>query len=873
MSNKCVIITIISLSFIVFPCLAEENTDGIKSIRLVVPEKPWFKRSELIEYVTERYRPHGVEIVEGEINMDDGIMNEDAMIIVTSYKREDQFRTTYQAGIYWLEKDDNHPYLISDDTRYGISPSLKTLKEPLFINNLRKCRLVQKFKLPDIVKGFLTQTEALLPDGKHVVFSNSSESSDNTLMNMYIVRADETGVQAYTYTCRGTSVVISQSYLCTYGKYGLDVRELGGLPELGKKQEYFIGKQVSYACFLNDTLIALSEGKVFAIPLGDGPEQPKSISPKDKYIRWMADNGKNLIWMFESYKNEESGDVLVMKFKATGNPHVATSFPAKILGHSNSFAFGDDIAVGYVDNFDSLIFNDRKTNCDMYICTLNDKGHPNPVSVLKRMPYSEVKVYEDFVFALRNNMLSVLSVANKNNPVHITDIILGLPIPIQFENLATQANITSLAMSLRGGIKLAFDDDLITVLSCITKFSADKKLFDNLFDQTDTEYALQVIDMDKLRDATQKIKLNSTRSQEIINHAKKGDMTSVRILINAGINVNSKDEFGNTPLHMASYHGHTEIIKMLLGAKAELNSQTKEGNTPLHMALYKGHIEVVKILLEAGSDIDNVNIKGKTPLHIASYHGHTQIIKMLLDAKADVNARTKEGNTPLHTASYKGHVEIVTFLLEAGSDIDSVNLKSNTPLSFALQNGHNDIVKLLKDTKKGVKNKASVANKNYLASNLDNRIVIGVNKASLTKDRESKEKLTDLKAGTNVKILELHDKFAKVSVGQDQQGWVDRCELCNFSEFEKRKVAGNVPQVMFSIGYDNSYKTTAITDGAILKIENGNAIFEPGIGLLCEKSLKGRSILGGMTYKPNVIYLITSPGNFVELPIPPARKQ
>lgn len=48
----------------------------------------------------------------------------------------------------------------------------------------------------------------------------------------------------------------------------------------------------------------------------------------------------------------------------------------------------------------------------------------------------------------------------------------------------------------------------------------------------------------------------------------RGDFENVKILINQGANVNEKDNYGNSPLDIARYRGHTKIVELLKQAGA-----------------------------------------------------------------------------------------------------------------------------------------------------------------------------------------------------------------------------------------------------------------------------------------------------------------
>jgi ankyrin repeat protein len=71
--------------------------------------------------------------------------------------------------------------------------------------------------------------------------------------------------------------------------------------------------------------------------------------------------------------------------------------------------------------------------------------------------------------------------------------------------------------------------------------------------------------------------------------------------------LNSKDERGNSPIHLAAKECSTEILDNLILQKSDVNVLNKDGNSPLHVAVSNGCFASVSMLIEAGSDIGRKN--------------------------------------------------------------------------------------------------------------------------------------------------------------------------------------------------------------------------------------------------------------------------
>jgi hypothetical protein len=131
--------------------------------------------------------------------------------------------------------------------------------------------------------------------------------------------------------------------------------------------------------------------------------------------------------------------------------------------------------------------------------------------------------------------------------------------------------------------------------------------------------------------------------------------------------VNARGGSEVTPMHVAAWAGHTDILTLLLEHGADLEGRGKHNRTPLILAAINGHVEFVRMLLKRGARTDAQSISGQTPLHHATYANKIQVLRLLLEHGADVNARDDDGKTPSQYRSVPLHPEIVELLSEYGA--------------------------------------------------------------------------------------------------------------------------------------------------------------------------------------------------------------
>jgi uncharacterized protein len=221
---------------------------------------------------------------------------------------------------------------------------------------------------------------------------------------------------------------------------------------------------------------------------------------------------------------------------------------------------------------------------------------------------------------------------------------------------------------------------------------------------------------------------------------RQGSMETVKVLVDAGADVNQRSEYGWTALLVATQNRFYKIGVFLLDHGADPNIANEGGWTPLYIATDNrdieggdyptrkpdmDHLDYIKRLLAAHAN-PNARMRsstetrtifthqwlqeeGATPFLRAAQSGDIVLMKLLLQHGADPNISTDDGVTPLMVASGIGWVEGVTYewspqqtleavkmLLDLGANVNAQDrIDGRTALMGAAHKGRNDVIELL----------------------------------------------------------------------------------------------------------------------------------------------------------------------------------
>jgi ankyrin repeat protein len=222
------------------------------------------------------------------------------------------------------------------------------------------------------------------------------------------------------------------------------------------------------------------------------------------------------------------------------------------------------------------------------------------------------------------------------------------------------------------------------------------------------------------------------------------NVNCIRILLLLGRNINSRYNYGWTPLHIAIEERKKEAAEFLIARGSDVNAKDSDGETPLHWAAHYSNLDMTELLVRKGAEVNAQDQGGDTPLHILASCYHTIVItagtpvkmrltftrsagsgtdahrgelpfkakvevidpndsrerarrvaEFLLNRGAEANAKNNARNTPLHIAAANGNDSQVALYISRNADIHARNMYERTPLHKAAETRHTEIAEML----------------------------------------------------------------------------------------------------------------------------------------------------------------------------------
>jgi ankyrin repeat protein len=187
------------------------------------------------------------------------------------------------------------------------------------------------------------------------------------------------------------------------------------------------------------------------------------------------------------------------------------------------------------------------------------------------------------------------------------------------------------------------------------------------------------------------VNVSAVGGKRTVLMAMIGDIDAVRLLLDAGANVDARDSESRTALMLAAAAGQGAIVQTLLGANANIEAKSNNGRTAIAHAAEQGQGEIIRLLAEAGARIDSRDHAGWTPLMIGLREKtthltlwRTRVVEALWASGVDIEEPDEDGRTPLIWAARSCDSQVVLLFLQWGARVNTSDNDGRTPLHHAI---------------------------------------------------------------------------------------------------------------------------------------------------------------------------------------------
>jgi ankyrin repeat protein/L-ascorbate metabolism protein UlaG (beta-lactamase superfamily) len=188
---------------------------------------------------------------------------------------------------------------------------------------------------------------------------------------------------------------------------------------------------------------------------------------------------------------------------------------------------------------------------------------------------------------------------------------------------------------------------------------------------------------------------NAARDLPLHTAGLNGSVEVIRMLLDAGAEIDDGDADNSTALHNACIRKHRDAAALLIERGADVNKRDSNCAYALSFAASGGDTAVVRLVLESGADLFHRSNLGVALTHYAALRGLGDLMDRLIANGEDVNVRTASGMTPLMYASHADNVSMVEKLLSHGARVNQGNEHDETALHVAARTGLLDVGRTL----------------------------------------------------------------------------------------------------------------------------------------------------------------------------------
>ena len=178
--------------------------------------------------------------------------------------------------------------------------------------------------------------------------------------------------------------------------------------------------------------------------------------------------------------------------------------------------------------------------------------------------------------------------------------------------------------------------------------------------------------------------------------AERGDLGTIRLLVDNAAHLVFKDEDGETVVHSAVRSGKKDVVDFFLSSKCAIDAKRKEGWTPLRIAVDRADVEMVKLLVANHADVEVADAAGVTPLAAAETAGNAELVNVLraaqqaqaIEAQQRLESQWQEAKAANSIQAMEGFIKehpTSAHLDEAHAKLASLKAEQERPLAERLE--------------------------------------------------------------------------------------------------------------------------------------------------------------------------------------------
>ena len=194
------------------------------------------------------------------------------------------------------------------------------------------------------------------------------------------------------------------------------------------------------------------------------------------------------------------------------------------------------------------------------------------------------------------------------------------------------------------------------------------------------------------------VNVTDERGKSLLDYAIQFHNNDIfELLLKSYINVNIKDNLGNTAIHYAVINNRLGYLKALLQVPTiDPKMKNNLDQTPLYLACLYGREQMVLLFLESMDiDLSYVDSNGETVFMALVRSRNLDLIKRLGGYHKLLEKKNIFGQTPLAVAVKQNSYKMVEFLLENNVFVNTKDNFNETPLFSSFINENKEITLLL----------------------------------------------------------------------------------------------------------------------------------------------------------------------------------